>query len=314
MRKQGLALSATFLTAALTLGGAAGALCCAGTMTPAFAGTERISQTIECADKMSILPAVGSITQGGSVTAVASWDSTKVENDVSYVVKVKNAGFSASEGNVYFRTVIAVEESADGVDPLVFLNATTEDFSWSKVDGLVSMDDAEGKPTTWVLYVASCNSPIGSGTEMQVISGVAMNPDADNEDLAGLGEQFDIKVKTESVQVPAGDTSIGGASEALDTLLYPITANKHPWSSGSANGDGMLPGAVGVEGDGALSDEQVAELSKLKPSLFGFSIENGRLVIYGGTWSANPSGYVASGYVAAQNADGTWTVLPASAS
>lgn len=212
-------------------------------------GNEYIQQTVEYdEDGATLYPAVCSVEPTGIADTgeVCSWSQDEVSNAVDYGVSVKNANFGSS---AYFRTVIALECTPDG-EALTFLNANTADFAWSKVDGAIEVNG-----TKYAVYVAvyegstvgSSRGQLASGSSVNVVSQVAMRSSVGNSQVATLGEDYNIMVVTQAVQVTQaedfkavtddyGNVTKSAAAAALDTAFGEITASSHPWS-GSKDSD-----------------------------------------------------------------------------
>lgn len=244
---------------------------------------------------------------------------------VDMIASARNVGLS----DAYVRLTVAVPSSLRGalvVDAGRRLASASAswDGDWAALDVVEGASvNVAGEDPAYVeydLYTYVYNGVLGAGEGTSpAVAGVYLDRGFDSSSSDALS----ILVKVEAAQAieGSGDGSDPTAAERLNALLYEITAQNHPWSHESASGGAAQepsPGEPSVTSDqlagGLIGRDADVDEASVRALLVAAGsevmVENGVLKIYGGTWSADPSGYVADGYAVTQNANGTYTVLP----
>ncbi len=165
-------------------------------------------------------------------------------------VFVENTG----KTNAYYRTVIAVE-APEGSE--VTVNDKSEAAIWVNKNGNSRFDWNEDSIYTeidgvrYYLLVATYNEVLTPGEiSRPSLLQVYMRPEVTNEQMELFGDQVDIKVVSQAVQVSEGMT----AAEMLDAAFGDITTEVHPWSSTTEVTDAAgLKAAVDAGGNVAVT-------------------------------------------------------------
>ena len=162
------------------------------------------------------------------------WDDAKLVGAVDKMVFVENTGSS----DAYFRTVIAYEcpegieigEPSQGAEIMINENgselygAITERF----VD-YITVDDVRYAMFQYVYADALLPGEWSHPSLLQVV----MTHNATNEDMALLGETYEILVVSQAV---ATENMPENAAEALDTAFGKLSATSHPWMAEGEEG------------------------------------------------------------------------------
>lgn len=143
---------------------------------------------------------------------VQIWNE-KVAGALDKMTFVENVG----TGAVYFRTVFAFPDGENGnFDDKVFKRTNTQDYVWTTVDG-VTIGDKQYK-----LYIATYQKTLNAGQiAPPSLLQIAVSKEITNQDLAALGNAYDLMIKTEAFDAQAD----------LSSAAYEITVAQHPWSS-----------------------------------------------------------------------------------
>lgn len=144
------------------------------------------------------------------------------ENVVDKFVTVKNTG--ASEA--YVRTIIAFEGDAEYGPEGAYIHTVSngsnvEDEITMKHIGVAKIDGRD-----FTLYEYTYLKPLAPGeTTIPSLKQVYMNKNANNDVVAKYGEEYDILVVSQAVQVQG----FKDAETALDAAFGDITVDNHPW-------------------------------------------------------------------------------------
>ena len=154
------------------------------------------------------------------------WDPSKINNEVDKMVFVKNKG----DYDAYVRSVIAFE--ANGYTPeefkkLFHLNINETDWSWEWVPTTVAIPGADGN-TNYVVAVATYNKVLEPGKLTEIsLSQIALDSIADNADIEGFGDTYQVLVKSQAIQADG----FADPGTALNEGFGEITADNIPWDS-----------------------------------------------------------------------------------
>ena len=138
---------------------------------------------------------------------VSLWSETDIRGALDKLVFVKNV---AQDKTLYFRTVIAFPD-AGNFHNNVHVNYNTEQYRAVWLEEDITIDGAPYK----VLVMTYQGALAAGKTAPPSLLQIALDKSTDNEDLAALGGQYKLLVKTE-----ARDDSID---------WYKITSEIHPW-------------------------------------------------------------------------------------
>ena len=154
------------------------------------------------------------------------WDPTKINNEIDKMVFVKNKG----DYDAYVRSVIAFESNGYTVGEfknLFHLNLNETDWTWSWVETPVSIPGEEGT-TNYVVAVATYNKVLEPGKLTEIsLSQIALDSIADNADIEGFGDTYQILVKSQAIQADGFDDPM----TALDEGFGVITVGNIPWET-----------------------------------------------------------------------------------
>ena len=158
------------------------------------------------------------------------WDPTKINNEQDKMVFVKNKG----DYDAYVRSVIAFEANGYTVEEfkeLFHLNLNDQDWTWEWLEETVAIPNADGTETTnYVIAVATYNEILEPGKLTEVsLSQIALDSIADNADIEGFGDTYQILVKSQAIQAD-GFTD---PETALNEGFGEITADNIPFETDS---------------------------------------------------------------------------------
>lgn len=153
------------------------------------------------------------------------WNDAKLKGALDKIVSVKNTGTS----DCYFRTWIALEcpegmEYSQGSDK-EFMRNVNLDYKWSDEIMYATIDGTR--------YEIDCGTywqalPAGAQSHPSLLQ-VVMTHNATNEDMALLGDTYEILVFTQAVQtVNMPEDPV----EALNAAFGPADLNNLPWKEG----------------------------------------------------------------------------------
>ena len=157
------------------------------------------------------------------------WDPTKINNEIDKMVFVKNKG----DYDAYVRSIIAFEANGYTLDQfkeLFHLNLNGTDWTWEWVKTPVAIPGEDGTTTNYVVAVATYNKILEPGKLTEIsLSQIALDSIADNEDIAGFGDTYQVLVKTQAIQAQ-GFTD---PDTALNEGFGEITAENIPFETDS---------------------------------------------------------------------------------
>lgn len=158
----------------------------------------------------------------GNGSSNGLWDD-KLTGAMDKFVFVENTGKS----DAYYRTIIAFEcpegmEYSQGSDKEFMMNVNGNSrFVWDTI-GYTEIDGIR-----YLLKVATYQKILEPGTiSRPSLLQVVMTHNATNEDMALLGDTYEILVVSQAVQAAGFDK----AETALNTAFGKITTTAHPWS------------------------------------------------------------------------------------
>ena len=155
------------------------------------------------------------------------WDPTKINNEIDKMVFVKNKG----DYDAYVRTWFAFEANGYTVDQfkeLFHLNLNDTDWTWEWQDAVVAIPNEEGgtETTNYVIAVATYNKVLEPGKLTEIsLSQIALDSIADNEDIAGFGDTYQVLVKTQAIQAQGFENPGDALEEGFGT--------EHPFETDS---------------------------------------------------------------------------------
>ena len=164
----------------------------------------------------------------------------------------------------------------------------------------------------------------GTGATLTIGNGTISNADSANSGIQSNGANLTINDATitsarHAVRIEGGTAVINGgtyktvASPARATAMTQHALNVSDGATVTII-DGTFVGPKGTGADsGSAVNVQAGSTVIIEGGNFSGGLNKtlsakGTLTIYGGTFDQDPSAYVADGYVANKNADGTWTV------
>ena len=141
------------------------------------------------------------------------WDPEKINNELDKMVFVKNKGTY----DAFVRTWFAFEANGytmEQFQDLFHLNINEEDWTWQWQE-VVSIPGEEGS-TNYAIAVATYNKVLAPGALTEIsLSQVALDSKADNEDIAGFGDTYQILVKTQAIQAQGFETATAALDEGF---------------------------------------------------------------------------------------------------
>ena len=152
------------------------------------------------------------------------WNDAKLSNVMDKMVFVENTGKS----DAYIRTVIAFEcpegitigEPSQGAEIMINTNIGT--YDWEDV-GYITVDGVR-----YAVMTATYKKVLAPGNQSHPsLLQVVMTHHATNEDVALLGDTYDILVVSQAVQV----AGFADAETALNAGFGDITTTNHPWAN-----------------------------------------------------------------------------------
>lgn len=161
------------------------------------------------------------------------WDENKLGGNVlDKFVFVENTGAV----DVYFRTVIAFEcpegtEYSPNSDKEFMMNTNggTSLYKWDEI-GYTVIDN-----TRYLLMTATYLNPLKPGQQAHPsLLQVLMTHNVTNEDIALLGNSYEILVMSQAVQA---DGFKAGSKNALDTAFGAVTTDNNPWKGAAASAE-----------------------------------------------------------------------------
>ena len=157
------------------------------------------------------------------------WDPEKINNELDKMVFVKNKG----DFDAYVRSVFAFEANGYTLDEfkeLFHLNINETDWTWEWVETPVAIPGEDGVTTNYIIATATYNKVLKPGELTEIsLSQIALDPAAGNADIAGLGDTYQVLVKSQAVQTEG----FAGADEALNEAFGEITAVNVPFETDS---------------------------------------------------------------------------------
>ena len=152
------------------------------------------------------------------------WDPSKINNEVDKMVFVKNKG----DYDAYVRTWFAFEANGYTVDQfkeLFHLNLNDTDWTW-EWQTVEAIPGEDGTTTNYVIAVATYNKVLEPGKLTEIsLSQIALDSIADNEDIAGFGDTYQVLVKTQAIQAQGFENPGDALEEGFGT--------EHPFETDS---------------------------------------------------------------------------------
>ena len=154
------------------------------------------------------------------------WNDSKLSNAMDKMVFVENTGKS----DAYFRTIIAFEcpegitigEPAQGAEIMINTNGSAV-YNWENV-GYITVDGVR-----YLVMEATYQNALKPGNQSHPsLLQVVMTHNATNEDMALLGDTYEILVKTQAVQT----AGFADAKTALDTAFGKSADKAAEWFGG----------------------------------------------------------------------------------
>ena len=162
------------------------------------------------------------------------WDDAKLVGAVDKMVFVENTGSS----DAYFRTVIAYEcpegieigEASQGAEIMINENGST--LYGAITERFVDYITVDGVRYAMLQYVYADALLPGEWSHPSLLQ-VVMTHNATNEDMALLGETYEILVVSQAV---ATENMPENAAEALNAAFGELSATSHPWMAEGEEG------------------------------------------------------------------------------
>lgn len=172
------------------------------------------------------------------------WDDSKLSNVMDKMVFVENTGKS----DAYIRTVIAFEcpegitigEPSQGAEIMINTNIGT--YDWDDV-GYITVDGVR-----YAVMTATYKKVLAPGNQSHPsLLQVVMTHHATNEDVALLGDTYEILVVSQAVQV----AGFADAETALNAGFGDITTTNHPWANTTISSEVGITeaGTYNLDGD-----------------------------------------------------------------
>ena len=198
------------------------------------------------------------------------WDPTKINNELDKMVFVKNKG----DYNAYVRSVIAFEANGYTVNEfkeLFHLNLNDEDWTWDWLDTTVAIPGEDGTTTNYVIAVATYNEILEPGELTEIsLSQIALDSIADNADIEGFGDTYQILVKSQAIQADGFEDP----DTALNEGFGEITAENLPFETDNPiQGIDLKTALHNLEGDTSN-----VITSKVKNIVFGLNKDYANIV------------------------------------
>ena len=148
------------------------------------------------------------------------WDPTKINNEIDKMVFVKNKG----DYDAYVRSVFAFEANGytfEEFQELFHLNLNDTDWTWEWAQEPVEIPDKEGTATTnYFIATATYNKVLKPGELTEIsLSQIALDPKADNADIAGFGDTYQVLVKSQGIQADGFEGPDAALNEGFGLLI-----------------------------------------------------------------------------------------------
>ena len=148
------------------------------------------------------------------------WDPTKINNEIDKMVFVKNKG----DYDAYVRSVFAFEANGytfEAFQELFHLNLNDTDWTWEWAQEPVEIPDKEGTATTnYFIATATYNKVLKPGELTEIsLSQIALDPKADNADIAGFGDTYQVLVKSQGIQAYGIEGPDAALNEGFGVLI-----------------------------------------------------------------------------------------------
>ncbi len=150
-----------------------------------------------------------------------------MKNVVDKFVTVKNTGWN----DLYFRTVVAIEVGTLNFDSMVHVNYNNSAYALSAVldaNGKTQLVEIDGSNYALLVFTHKAVLETGKASGPSLAQ-LFINPKATQEDVAPLGNSWEILAFTQAVQAQG----FNNAAEALTAAFGTITATNHPWLDAS---------------------------------------------------------------------------------
>ena len=148
------------------------------------------------------------------------WDPAKINNELDKMVFVKNKG----DYDAYVRSVFAFEANGytfEEFQELFHLNINETDWTWEWAQEPVEISDKEGTTTTnYFIATATYNKVLKPGELTEIsLSQIALDSKADNADIAGFGDTYQVLVKSQGIQADGFDGPDSALNEGFGTVI-----------------------------------------------------------------------------------------------
>lgn len=151
------------------------------------------------------------------------WDPNEISNELDKMVFVKNKGNFETYARTVFGFKTLQEWSFEEFQKKIHLNLNETDWSWDWVQVPVEIGGGH-----YYVAVATYKYPLAPGKVTEIsLSQVAMDKSVTNEEVAGLGETYQILAKSQAIQTDG----FKDPKVALDTGFGPIDATHVPWEN-----------------------------------------------------------------------------------
>ena len=176
------------------------------------------------------------------------WDPEKINNEQDKMVFVKNKG----DYDAYVRSVFAFEANGYTLDQfkaMFHLNINETDWTWAWEETPVAIPGEDGVTTNYIIATATYNKALEPGELTEIsLSQIALDPSAGNAVVTGLGDTYQLLVKTQAVQTEG----FADADSALNEAFGEITAENVPFETDSSTrGINLRTALHNLDGDSA---------------------------------------------------------------
>ena len=159
------------------------------------------------------------------------WNPDEINNELDKMVFVKNKG----DYDAYVRSVFAFEANGYTLDQfkqLFHLNINESDWTWEWEENATSLPNEEGgtDTTNYIVATATYNKVLKPGEFTEIsLAQIALDPTADNEDISGFGDTYQVLVYSQGIQANGFDDPQKALNEGFGEISTVPGQVNIPW-------------------------------------------------------------------------------------
>ncbi len=146
------------------------------------------------------------------------WNPNEINNEQDKMVFVENTG----DYDAFVRSVFAFEANGYTLDQfreLFHLNLNESDWTWEWVENPATLPDENGVSTNYIIATATYNKVLKPGELTEIsLSQIALDPSADNADVQGFGDYYQILVKSQGIQADGFEAPVAALNEGFGVI------------------------------------------------------------------------------------------------